>query len=664
MEAEKKKEDLRMAKKLYLLIGRQVTLGFVVLMLLLVVVVGAGMFGLLHQHHQAMTLREDYSFVRERLERLRVDVAMMRRYEKDILLHYREPAKRDTSFGQWQRYYDNAYRGARDLADLPQAPELLTRLTGAMLTHLERYSEGMSLLSGDLISGRISSPMMGNQVVQLYQSNLRELDTTLLQTSGYLTSREAHFYEASYDVRNQMLIVIGGLGVLALLASLFVAFTVSRRARMIALQLDHQATHDDLTGLLNRRGFEREVSSRTHLQNDDDFIQALFYIDLDQFKLVNDVCGHAAGDELLQQLCQVMTEVVPEAAVLTRIGGDEFALYVDLAQSQDIPWLAQRLLDAVQQYRFAWESRFFAVSASIGIIQLEEAGGVLRTSLGRADAACFMAKDRGCNQYVLLDETDLKSSEWQNQVDWAARITELIESDRLRLHFQRILPVANPDDRYNKCEVLLRALDDDGQLIMPGVFIPAAERFSLMKNLDRWVVQAVLRNIQAGGELSRFRTISLNLSGDAMSDPDFCQFLQTQLEHSGVDGHRLCFEVTETVAINNFDHAVHLISALKQYHCRFALDDFGAGVSSFGYLKRLPVDVLKIDGAFIRHVHQDAVDQAMVRSVVDVANSLNLLTVAEFVDNSEIMDWLKANGVDYAQGFYLHKPEPVDGAES
>ncbi|ODC02246.1 hypothetical protein BFW38_00485 [Terasakiispira papahanaumokuakeensis] len=653
-----------MAKKLYLLIGRQVTLGFIVLTFLLVVVVGAGMFGLLHQHHQAMTLREDYSFVRERLERLRVDVAMMRRYEKDILLHYSEPTTRDAYFGQWQRYYDNAYRGTRDLAELPQAPELLTRLTRTMLTHLERYSEGMSLLSGDLVAGRITSPKIGNQVVELYQSNLRELDTALLQTSSYLTSREAHFYEASYGLRNQMLVVIGGLGLLALLASLFVAFTVTRRARTIALQLDYQATHDDLTGLLNRRGFEREVASRSHFLDKASLVQALFYIDLDQFKLVNDVCGHTAGDELLQQLCQVMKEVLPEKAVLARIGGDEFALYVDLEQMEDIPWLAQRLLDAVQQYRFAWESRFFAVSASIGIIQLEEDGRLLRTSLGRADAACFMAKDRGRNQYVLLDEADLKSSEWQSQVDWAARITELIESDRLRLHFQRILPVANPGDRYNKCEVLLRALDDDGELIMPGVFIPAAERFSLMKNLDRWVVQAVLRNIQAGGELSRFRTISLNLSGDAMSDPEFCQFLEAQLEHSGVDGHRLCFEVTETVAINNFDHAIHLISALKQYHCRFALDDFGAGVSSFGYLKRLPVDVLKIDGAFIRNVNLDAVDQAMVRSVVDVANSLNLLTVAEFVDNPEVMAWLEANGVDYAQGFYLHKPEPVDGADA
>lgn len=428
----------------------------------------------------------------------------------------------------------------------------------------------------------------------------------------------------------------------------------------MARQLSWQASHDALTALVNRREFEHRLNELIDSAHNSDRRHALLYMDLDQFKIVNDTCGHVAGDELLRQLSAVLDNRIRGSDTIARLGGDEFGvLLVDCPLDKAME-VAENLRETVAEFRFAWQDKTFAIAVSIGVVPI--AGGREENAdiMGAADAACYAAKDRGRNQ-VQASPNARELSQRRGEMLWVTRINSAIEENRFRLYCQPIAPIQQEEEDIHY-EVLLRMLDQDGNVIPPMAFIPAAERYNLMRTLDRKVISMAFaeygkRIANASGKPV---TLSLNLSGDTLGDPHFLDFLKKQFMQWHVDARAICFEVTETAAIANLTHAVALIRELKAMGCRFSLDDFGSGLSSFGYLKNLPVDYLKIDGSFVRDMAQDPIDASMVSAINDIGHVMGIKTIAEWVENEETLALLKQIGIDYAQGYFFDRPRPIE----
>lgn len=426
--------------------------------------------------------------------------------------------------------------------------------------------------------------------------------------------------------------------------------------------ISHQALHDPLTGLVNRRGFEARLEAAIQVVAQEGGRKALCYLDLDQFKMINDSCGHVAGDQLLQSLVPVLEEAVGEAGLLARLGGDEFGVLLDVADEGQAQAMAQRLLDAVRGFRFRWGQHLFEPGASIGVVMIDAATASADQLFRQADLACYAAKDLGRGRWHLYQPDDAELARRSEELQQAAGITRALEEDRLRLHLQPIVDisgVASTDVEH--FEVLVRMIDDSGREVPPGVFIPAAERYNLMPAIDRWVVANALALLEAlvNDSADADYRFSINLSGNSINDPELPGFIVAQLERHRVDPSRICFEITETAVISQLPAAIALIERLHEMGCSFALDDFGSGLSSFGYLKALPVDYLKIDGSFVRDMLNDPVDRAMVEAINQLGHIMGKKTIAEFVESEALVGALKALGVDEAQGYALGRPRPA-----
>ena len=429
-------------------------------------------------------------------------------------------------------------------------------------------------------------------------------------------------------------------------------------ARNLQRELSFQASHDPLTGLYNRREFDREVMRALERAARDDQDHTLCYLDLDQFKVVNDTCGHAAGDLLLQMLTEELRTRLRKADILARLGGDEFGLLLAHCPVQRAVEVAESLRAAVNAFRFQWQDKTFQIGVSIGLVQLSARIANAAEALAAADMACYAAKDDGRNRVHVYRPDDEDLTRRRAEMGMVSAVQRALAEDGLELFVQIIAPVRDtmPLPHY---EVLVRMRDGDGRSVAPGAFIPAAERFQLMSSIDRWVVRNALALSARQARLNRPIELSINLSGQSLSEDQFLNFMISEIERSGVDPSRLCFEITETAAINNMARAVRFMTSIRSLGCHFALDDFGSGMSSLGYLKTLPVDLLKIDGAFVKRLHQNPVDQAMVRAIHDVARLMNIKTVAEFVENAAIFGVLREIGIDRAQGYFLGKPTPA-----
>jgi diguanylate cyclase (GGDEF)-like protein len=426
------------------------------------------------------------------------------------------------------------------------------------------------------------------------------------------------------------------------------------QAHEMARKMSWAATHDALTGLINRGDFERRLESLvSHMEQGKH--HALLYLDLDQFKVVNDTCGHAAGDQLLCQLSFLMQEHVREADTLARLGGDEFGVLLANCPAAQAHRVAAQLLEAVRAFRFAWEDKTFVIGASIGLVEIAGEGLSVASVLAAADTACYAAKDQGRNRVQAYSTEDSGVIRRYGEMHWVGRINRAIEDNRFRLYFQPIVPLQAGPAARGHGEVLLRMLDEEGKVVLPNSFLPAAERYDLIQRIDRWVVSRALAWM-TGHDLS----CSINLSGQSIGDDRFLEFIVDQVQTSTVAPERICFEITETAAIANLARAVQFMSQLRERGCRFALDDFGSGLSSFGYLRNLPVDYLKIDGAFVRQVDRSAIDHAMVSAINNIGQVMGIRTVAEFVENETIRDKLAAMGVDFGQGFGIAKPAPIE----
>ncbi|WON75131.1 EAL domain-containing protein [Nitrosospira sp. Is2] len=424
-------------------------------------------------------------------------------------------------------------------------------------------------------------------------------------------------------------------------------------ARKMASEMKHQASHDALTGLINRREFEQRLERSLQTGKEDAIEHTLLYLDLDQFKIVNDTCGHMAGDELLKQLSALLQAKLRKNDTLARLGGDEFGVLLESCPSGPSLRIAELLRQTVREFRFVWGDRIFTLGLSIGLVTFSNGGETLADILRMADSACFLAKDKGRDrvQIYTLDDTGL--AQRHSEMGWVGRIQKALEEECFVLFRQKILPIVSNSVDGDHYEVLLRMKDEDGNLVPPMAFIPAAERYGLMPRLDRWVITTAFMQYKASPYVA---ACAINLSGASICDDGFYEFVVEQFDLHKVPPSRICFEITETSAVANLTQAAALIRKLKDLGCRFALDDFGSGMCSFAYLKHLPVDYLKIDGGFVKGMVDDPIDRAMVEAINHIGHVMQLKTIAEFVESDAILQALRKIGVDYAQGYGIEKP--------
>jgi diguanylate cyclase (GGDEF)-like protein/PAS domain S-box-containing protein len=435
---------------------------------------------------------------------------------------------------------------------------------------------------------------------------------------------------------------------------------VSRERRMKRL-LSYQAAHDALTGLINRREFESRLTTAIESARADRQVRhAMIYVDLDQFKVVNDTCGHPAGDQLLRQVTGLLQTRVRANDVLARLGGDEFGVLLEHCTPDQALRIADTVRQSIHDLRFQWGTNTMQIGASIGIVQIDQHTESVATLLSAADIACYSAKDGGRNRVQVYDPAS--ASARHREMRWMARLTHARDEGRLDIMFQPIVRVAEQAKERPHYELLLRLHDENGAIVLPDEFIPAAERFNLMPSLDRWVIEKVLREFvpstRDGVEEAAY-TVAVNLSGTTLSDPSFLEFLIDVLEAHEPTPGVLCFEVTETAAITNLGHASYLMREIASRGCLIALDDFGSGLSSFNYLRTLPVNYLKIDGNFVQNVATDPIDRAMVEAIVQIGRAIGIETVAERVETPAVLDTLRRIGVGYAQGYLVGRPAPM-----
>lgn len=434
-----------------------------------------------------------------------------------------------------------------------------------------------------------------------------------------------------------------------------------RRARKRAeKQLTYHASYDSLTGFFNRRTFEAMLETFLNSSDRKEPTHVLAYIDLDRFKVVNDTCGHHAGDELLRQVTRLLKDGFRSSDKIGRLGGDEFAVLMECCPLERASAVTRKLCQSVSQYRFTWETHSFVIGISIGLVEVkyndQDVSGVLRA----ADSACFVAKRAGGNRTHIYRPDDEDVSRRRYDITWVENIQKALDEKRFRLFFQSIVPT-NELNELAMVEILLRMTTEQGDIVTPKAFLPAAERYSLASKLDKWVIDTLLdwiidhplQNEPTNG-------FSINLSGISLNDDEFLSFLLSRINQSSVSPEKLCFEITETVAIRNLTKSRSFMEKLVQAGCKLALDDFGTGFSSFGYLRSLPVHYIKIDGSFVHKIVDDEIAFTMVKSINEIGQVMGKKTIAEFAENQEIIDKLTEIGVDFVQGYHFNRPQSVD----
>jgi diguanylate cyclase (GGDEF)-like protein/PAS domain S-box-containing protein len=428
--------------------------------------------------------------------------------------------------------------------------------------------------------------------------------------------------------------------------------------RYLINELERQSSVDGLTGLFSRRKFDRYLQELVLSVQSEEGSHVLFYIDLDQFKVVNDSCGHLCGDELLRQIAKLLRHQIRGKDILARLGGDEFGLILESCSVEEAIKVGQKILHALEQFHFTWDGMAFSVGASIGGVVIEGPCCKASTLMHQADTACYTAKDKGRNRIQMYDTGDREMALRGRLQKWVSRLHSALEQDRFVLYRQQILPLSSSAEQSDHYEVLIRLRGEGNEVIPPGAFIPAAEYYNLSPRIDRWVTQTVLKRYAASNQQKPV-TYFINLSGLTLGDETFIQDISSQLRRVLGNGLRICFEITETAAIRNLSTAIAFMERFRALGCQFALDDFGSGFSSFGYLKTLPVDYIKIDGGFVKNMIDDPLDFAVVRAINEVAEAFGKRTIAEYVETGAVLNVLKGLGIDYAQGYHIERPAPL-----
>ena len=497
-------------------------------------------------------------------------------------------------------------------------------------------------------AGRNPIPDTVDQVLQRQLAFDGEASAVLLRNDG----AEIPVMHSAAPMRNRAGAVVGVVVVM---------HDVSRE-RHYAAKLSYQASHDALTGLINRTEFERRLAQALQSATGTKSQHCVMYLDLDQFKVVNDTCGHAAGDQLMRQVSSLLQHCLREGDTLARLGGDEFGVLLENCPSDAALRIADKLRETLVDFHFAWAHLSFNIGVSIGLVNVDDSSYTLAEVLRAADTACYMAKEKGRNRVQVYHADDSELTLRQGEMEWVGRIQKALDEDRFILYSQEIVSVRPGAADGSHCELLVRMVDERGQLVPPMAFIPAAERFNLMPAIDRWVLQTALSMLVRLNESAHnephIDLCAINLSGASIGDERFLGFVRDQFAVFPIEPHRICFEITETAAIANLEKATRFINEMKALGCQFSLDDFGAGMSSFAYLKHLPVDYLKIDGVFVKDMADDAIDRAMVEAINNVGHVMGKQTIAEFVDGERVLAVLREIGVDFAQGYGVSKPRP------
>ncbi len=431
--------------------------------------------------------------------------------------------------------------------------------------------------------------------------------------------------------------------------------------RGLTRQMSYQASHDALTGLVNRREFERRLAEAMDSAREGDVTHALCYMDLDRFKVVNDTCGHSAGDNMLREVASLIKEAVRDSDTVGRIGGDEFALLLVGCPLEKARQIADDVVRSVNDYRFVWKDKIFNVGVSIGLVEIGRDGATIEELINSADSACYVAKKQGGVHVHVYSAREEASARHSGEIQWLQKLQGALRDNKFELYFQPIVHARAGGLRGPAFEVFVRLPGESGQpAVAPSEFIRAAERYRLMPHVDRWVVQAVLSALGRGGlKRPQGRSVAINLAGQTLGDAEFLEFVVDCFDHTGTAPSDICFEVTENSIVANMDHARRFIEVLHGMGCEFALDDFGSGLSSFSNLKTLPMDYLKIDGTFIHNLAVDTVNQAMVAAMIELSRSLNFRVVAEQVEDQGSLDAVKRMGIDFVQGFIVGRPQPL-----
>ncbi|CAG9169668.1 hypothetical protein LMG32289_01788 [Cupriavidus pampae] len=532
---------------------------------------------------------------------------------------------------------------------------------GAMrVTFLNPIAEQLTGWSMDAAMGqpleqvfRIVDELTGDVIPSPVEQCLQSLRPAYLQEGAVLQSLTGE----RHDVQDSAAPVLTGNGDVLGAVLVFQDITSSRALQR---ELAHSATHDALTGLPNRAWFEKKLREACEAARQHGHRSALCFIDLDRFKIVNDTAGHGAGDVLLRELGYVIRHHVRPDDLLARLGGDEFALLLKDCTIDQADHVCQKVIDAIRGRRFPWDGRVYDVGASIGIAAIDGEVPPVGELMSRADVACYAAKAAGRNRVSVYRRDESDARRHHRELEVAAGIHSALEANRFRLYAQEIRALRPEDDNASHIEILVRMVDESGTLVMPGAFIPAAERYDLMGHIDRWVIRNVLHDF--GPRLAAIPglSVSINLSANSLGEPFLLPFLHAALDESVLPARRIRLEITETALINNMSAANRLVAEARRAGCTVALDDFGAGLSSFSYLKQFPVDYLKIDGSFIRNLTDSVVDREIVSSINDIGHRLGVKTVAESVEDEQTLHTLRAIGVDYAQGYVIGRPVPLE----
>jgi len=583
--------------------------------------------------------------------RMRADSVKTMQLTKDIF-------KRDA---EHQRFINHAgkYRIAREKLvslGLDEKEAAINRQLQQLTKASQPYNDNASeLLMSEAPEEEINTVI--EQAARLQGLILDKLEELVLleqqNTQAALAASRRHLTRT-----RQLLFALTGM---AILLSLLIAKTVIKHVSAKNRQLAYQASHDALTGLINRREFECRVERAIQNARAQAATHALLYLDMDQFKIINDTCGHATGDELLQQLAQLLLGSVRHRDTLSRLGGDEFGMLFENCPLDKAVEIANNLLKAIEDFNFTWGDTTFTLGISIGVVPIDRSTTDIASAMSAADSACYIAKNSGRNQIQIAHMGDRRLQERHGEMQWVSRLNRALEEDLFTLYFQPIIPCANKPGHDTHMEILVRLIDDDGSVIAPGSFLPAAEKYKLTASIDRWVIEHTMTWLaETNNTGNRPVTVAINLSGQTISSPGMLKFIIDKMEKTGVSAEHIVFEVTETTVMANISAATNFMLTLRGCGCRFSLDDFGSGLSSFTYLKKLPVDFLKIDGSVIRDILSDPVDYAIVKAINELGHLLGKETIAEFVDTNELGDELRSMGINYVQGYAYAQPRPLN----
>ncbi|HEX5804752.1 MAG TPA: EAL domain-containing protein [Macromonas sp.] len=527
------------------------------------------------------------------------------------------------------------------------------------------FEQGDHYLDNPLQAPPYNGPYLRDLQQLLADSHEPAQDLLLLSNRAQNRQNTAHLRE----IRRQAIITGVTSLALALLAVAYgllalrqMLLTMQRNQELVQLngEVHHQATHDTLTNLGNRSNFDQRLQQALEQTQHQPIEHALLYIDLDRFKVVNDACGHPAGDQLLREVAVLLGQPVRSSDTIARLGDDEFGILLYQCSQERARQLGEQICQLLDTYRFIHSGQRFHIGASIGLVMVHAQWPTITALMQAADSACRLAKTEGGGRVHLYREGERGVQTHRGDVEVVQRLQSALDENRLQLFWQRIVPMQPRCAPGIKGEVLLR-LCENGQCLPPGTFLPVAERFGMAGAIDRWVLNHLIDWLEQHPQaLERLDTLAVNLSGQSVGDPAFHCFALSKIENITFAASKLVIEVTETTAITNLQASLGFFEALRGHGVRVALDDFGSGMSSFGYLKHLPADYLKIDGQFMRHLQHDTVDQVTVRAICDVARATDKLTVAEWIDNADVAAMLRDFGVDYGQGYFWHRPAPLD----